>query len=239
MRAMVLDQPRHHAATAGFPIRRPAFKPGAGPGRRLRRLPHRPARGRRRAAEPKAAHHPRPRDRRSIEALGAGVTDFRIGQRVGHPMARPHLRTLPLLSHGRTRTCAMPGLHRLQDGRRLRGVDRRRCRILLPLARDLRRCDAAPLLCAGLIGCRTLRMAGDARRLGIYGFGAAAHIVAQVARHEGRRAVSPSPGRATRRPRISRARLGCVWAGGSTSAAARARRRDDLRAGRQPGPGSR
>jgi propanol-preferring alcohol dehydrogenase len=46
---------------------------------------------------------------------------------------------------------------------------------------------AAPLLCAGLIGFRTLRLAGDAERLGIYGFGAAAHIVAQVARHEGRR----------------------------------------------------
>jgi propanol-preferring alcohol dehydrogenase len=47
--------------------------------------------------------------------------------------------------------------------------------------------DAAPLLCAGLIGYRTLRLAGDAERLGIYGFGAAAHIVAQVARHQGRR----------------------------------------------------
>jgi propanol-preferring alcohol dehydrogenase len=47
--------------------------------------------------------------------------------------------------------------------------------------------DAAPLLCAGLIGYRSLRLAGDAERLGLYGFGAAAHIVAQVARHEGRR----------------------------------------------------
>src|SRR5579864_5457436 len=47
--------------------------------------------------------------------------------------------------------------------------------------------EAAPLLCAGLIGYRALRMAGDAERLGLYGFGASAHIVAQVARHEGRR----------------------------------------------------
>jgi propanol-preferring alcohol dehydrogenase len=47
--------------------------------------------------------------------------------------------------------------------------------------------EAAPLMCAGLIGYRTLRMAGDAQCLGIYGFGAAAHIVAQVARHQGRR----------------------------------------------------
>ncbi len=47
--------------------------------------------------------------------------------------------------------------------------------------------QAAPLLCAGLIGYRSLRMAGDAERLGLYGFGASAHIVAQVARHQGRR----------------------------------------------------
>jgi len=74
--------------------------------------------------------------------------------------------------------------------------------------------EAAPLLCAGLIGYRSLVMAGDARRLGIYGFGAAAHIVAQVARHQGR-AVH-----AFTRPDDAAAQtfarqLGAVWAGGS------------------------
>jgi propanol-preferring alcohol dehydrogenase len=73
---------------------------------------------------------------------------------------------------------------------------------------------AAPLLCAGLIGYRTLRLAGDARRLGIYGFGAAAHILAQVARHQGREVF------AFTRPGDSAAQqfardLGAVWAGGS------------------------
>ncbi len=71
---------------------------------------------------------------------------------------------------------------------------------------------AAPLLCAGLIGYRSLRMAGDARTLGIYGFGAAAHIVAQVARFEGRRLyafVRPGDDAAKAFARS----LGAVWAG--------------------------
>ncbi len=74
--------------------------------------------------------------------------------------------------------------------------------------------QAAPLLCAGLIGYRSLRLAGDAERLGLYGFGAAAHIVAQVARHEGRRVfgfVRPGDEEA-RRFALD---LGCEWAGPS------------------------
>ena len=58
--------------------------------------------------------------------------------------------------------------------------------------------EAAPLLCAGLIGYRALKMTGDAARLGIYGFGAAAHIVAQVARYQGRRIFADPPRRCTR-----------------------------------------
>jgi len=73
---------------------------------------------------------------------------------------------------------------------------------------------AAPLLCAGLIGYRALRMAGDAKKLGIYGFGAAAHIIAQVARFEGRSVYAFSrPGDQTAQDFARR--LGCVWAGGS------------------------
>jgi len=74
--------------------------------------------------------------------------------------------------------------------------------------------QAAPLLCAGLIGHRCLRMAGDARRLGLYGFGAAAHLVAQVARQEGREVYAfTSPGdRAAQELALE---LGAVWAGSS------------------------
>src|SRR5579884_1720537 len=74
--------------------------------------------------------------------------------------------------------------------------------------------QAAPLLCAGLIGYRALRFAGDGERLGLYGFGAAAHIVAQVARYEGRRLFGfvRAGDEAARRFALE---LGCEWAGDS------------------------
>jgi propanol-preferring alcohol dehydrogenase len=77
--------------------------------------------------------------------------------------------------------------------------------------------DAAPLLCAGLIGYRALRFAGDGERLGLYGFGSSAHIVAQVARHQGRRVFAfTRPGDAAGQE-YARA-LGAEWAGDSSSA---------------------
>jgi propanol-preferring alcohol dehydrogenase len=93
-------------------------------------------------------------------------------------------------------------------------ADQRYC---FPLPAGYSDAEAAPLLCAGLIGYRALRMAGDARRLGIYGFGAAAHIIAQVARHQGRRIY------AFTKPGDSESQqfawsLGATWAGDSTSA---------------------
>jgi propanol-preferring alcohol dehydrogenase len=74
--------------------------------------------------------------------------------------------------------------------------------------------QAAPLLCAGLIGYRSLRMAGDAERIGLYGFGASAHIVAQVARHQGRRVFAfTKPGDAA--GQVFARELDVEWAGGS------------------------
>jgi alcohol dehydrogenase, propanol-preferring len=90
-------------------------------------------------------------------------------------------------------------------------ADERYCLELPDAYPDL---QAAPLLCAGLIGYRSLRLAGDAERLGLYGFGASAHIVAQVARHEGRRLF----GFVRRGDETARAfalELGCEWAGAS------------------------
>jgi propanol-preferring alcohol dehydrogenase len=75
--------------------------------------------------------------------------------------------------------------------------------------------EAAPLLCAGLIGYRTLRLAGEAERLGIYGFGAAAHIVAQVARHQGRRLFAFTRPGDVAAQEFARS-LGAEWAGAST-----------------------
>jgi alcohol dehydrogenase, propanol-preferring len=85
-------------------------------------------------------------------------------------------------------------------------------RFCFPLPDGLGDLETAPLLCAGLIGYRSLRMAGDAGRLGLYGFGAAAHIVAQVARHEGRRVFAfTRPGDEAAQA-FARS-LGAEWAG--------------------------
>ena len=81
-----------------------------------------------------------------------------------------------------------------------------------PLTDELSDLETAPLLCAGLIGYRALRMAGDAERLGLYGFGAAAHIVCQVARHEGRRVFAFTRAGDDDAQRLAR-ELGAAWAG--------------------------
>jgi propanol-preferring alcohol dehydrogenase len=77
--------------------------------------------------------------------------------------------------------------------------------------------EAAPLLCAGLIGYRALKVAGDRERLGFYGFGAAAHILAQVAAWQGRRVFAFTRDGDTAGQRFAGS-LGCVWAGGSSEA---------------------
>jgi propanol-preferring alcohol dehydrogenase len=90
-------------------------------------------------------------------------------------------------------------------------VDERFC---LALPEGYSGLEAAPLLCAGLIGYRSLRLTGDAARLGLYGFGASAHIIAQVARHEGRRVFAfTRPG--DEEGQAFARELGAVWAGGS------------------------
>jgi alcohol dehydrogenase, propanol-preferring len=90
-------------------------------------------------------------------------------------------------------------------------ADERYC---LPIPREYGDEDAAPLLCAGLIGYRSLRMAGDAERLGLYGFGASAHIVAQVAHHQGRRVFAFTKPGDVEGQAFARS-LGAEWAGGS------------------------
>jgi propanol-preferring alcohol dehydrogenase len=90
-------------------------------------------------------------------------------------------------------------------------ADRRFCFELPPTYSDL---EVAPLLCAGLIGFRALRLAGDAERIGLYGFGAAAHIIAQVARFEGRRVFAFTREGDLATQEFART-LGVEWAGGS------------------------
>ena len=87
-------------------------------------------------------------------------------------------------------------------------------RFCFPIS-DVSDLQAAPLLCAGLIGYRSLKMAGDAERLGLYGFGAAAHIVIQVARHQGRQVFALTRDGDEEAQNFAR-EMGALWAGGSS-----------------------
>ncbi|WP_322032561.1 zinc-dependent alcohol dehydrogenase family protein [Paraburkholderia sp. J76] len=150
----------------------------------------------------------------TVAALGAGVTGFARGDRVGVPWLGQTCGHCRFCAEGRENLCDAPGFtgYTIDGGYATRTVaDARYC---FHLPRQYSDVEAAPLLCAGLIGYRSLAMAGDARRIGIYGFGAAAHIVAQVARHQGRSVYAftrPGDGAAQQFAR----RLGATWAGGS------------------------
>jgi propanol-preferring alcohol dehydrogenase len=153
-----------------------------------------------------------------IDALGPGVTRLSIGERVGIPWLGRTCGVCPYCRSGRENLCDRPGFTGYQiDGgyAEYAAADADYC---FPIVGDLPDVEVAPWLCAGLIGHRSLRLAGDdALALGLYGFGAAAHLVAQVARHQGRRVY------AFTRPGDAEAQsfafsLGCVWAGGSDTA---------------------
>ena len=122
-----------------------------------------------------------------VVELGAGVDALRARRPRRRALAGLDLRRLPLLPVGPREPLRPRALHRLHARRRLRRVRGGRRALLLPAPGGYTDLQAAPLLCAGLIGYRALRLAGDAERLGLYGFGAAAHIIAQVARWQGRR----------------------------------------------------
>jgi propanol-preferring alcohol dehydrogenase len=122
-----------------------------------------------------------------VAALGSGVDRFAIGERVGLPWLGFTCGGCDFCRGGRENLCPQARFTGYQiDGGYAEYVlaDARFC---FPIPESYTDAEAAPLMCAGLIGHRALRKAGDPARLGIYGFGAAAHIVAQVARHEGRR----------------------------------------------------
>ena len=152
-----------------------------------------------------------------VVATGAGVERFVVGDRVGVPWLGQACGTCRFCRSGRENLCGAARFTGYQiDGgyAEYTVADAWFC---LAIPDSYGDAEAAPLLCAGLIGHRALRMAGDPRRLGLYGFGAAAHIVAQVARHEGREvyAFTRSGDRAAQD--FARG-LGAVWAGGSGEA---------------------
>ena len=150
----------------------------------------------------------------SVVEKGADVDRFQLGDRVGVPWLGWTCGVCDHCRAGRENLCdraRFTGYHIDGGYAELTVADQRYCFPIDPSFGDV---EAAPLLCAGLIGYRTLRMAGDGERIGIYGFGAAAHIVAQVARHQGRRVFAfTRPG--DRAAQDFARGLGAVWAGGS------------------------
>lgn len=121
-----------------------------------------------------------------VDALGPGVTSLRLGERVGVPWLGATCGICPYCREARENLCDHPvftGYTRDGGFASQLVADARYC---FPLGETGDDAALAPLLCAGLIGWRSLTMAGDARQLGLYGFGAAAHIVAQVAVWQGR-----------------------------------------------------
>lgn len=149
-----------------------------------------------------------------IAAVGLGVERFRPGDRVGVPWLGWSCGTCRFCTSGRENLCDRARFTGYQiDGgySEFTTADQRFCFAIPESYSDA---DAAPLLCAGLIGYRALRMAGEGRRIGLYGFGAAAHIIAQVARWQGRSVFAfTSPGDIEAQD-FARS-LGAVWAGGS------------------------
>jgi alcohol dehydrogenase, propanol-preferring len=149
-----------------------------------------------------------------VDKIGTGVADFELGQRVGIPWLGHTCGQCAYCRSGHENLCDRPlftgytrdggyATHAIADARyafALAGGTPDEC--------------LAPLLCAGLIGWRSLRIAGDAKRLGLYGFGAAAHIVAQVARWEGRRIFAFTRKGDTESQAFA-LRLGAEWAGAS------------------------
>ncbi|MBD3161118.1 MAG: zinc-binding alcohol dehydrogenase family protein [Candidatus Eisenbacteria bacterium] len=152
-----------------------------------------------------------------VDAVGPGTDVYDVGDRVGVPWLGFSCGRCSFCRSGRENLCDQARYTGYQiDGgfADLCVADEHFCFPLNPGIPDL---QAAPLLCAGLIGYRAYRMAGEARRLGFYGFGAAAHLLIQVAIHQGREVYAFTRTGDHAAQEFARS-LGAVWAGGSDEA---------------------
>lgn len=151
----------------------------------------------------------------SVVQLGEGVDKFSLGQRIGVPWLGYTDGTCRYCQRGQENLCDHPEFtgYTLDGGYAEYTVaDQRYC---FPLPDAYHDIEAAPLLCAGLIGYRTYRLAGEYKdRLGIYGFGAAGHIIAQVANYQGKRVYAFTRPGDSKTQAFARS-LGAYWVGGS------------------------
>src|SRR5450830_349007 len=149
-----------------------------------------------------------------VAAIGAGVSGFAVGERVGVPWLGATCGSCPYCRAGTENLCDAPVFtgYTRDGGYATHAVaDARYC---FPLGEHGDDAEIAPWLCAGLIGWRSYRMAGDGQTLGLYGFGAAAHILAQVACWQGRRVFAFTRAGDTSAQDFARS-LGAVWTGAS------------------------
>jgi alcohol dehydrogenase, propanol-preferring len=149
-----------------------------------------------------------------VDALGPGVTTLRIGERIGVPWLGYTCGECSYCRSGRENLCNHPrftGYTRDGGFASHLVADARYC---FPLGEAGDDVAIAPLLCAGLIGWRSLVMAGEGKHLGIYGFGAAGHIIAQVARWQGRSTYAFTRAGDVEAQRLAKS-LGVDWTGGS------------------------
>ena len=152
-----------------------------------------------------------------IDAIGAGIKELQIGERVGIPWLGHTDGTCPYCLMQRENLCDHPlftGFTRDGGYATATVAD---ARFAYPLGEVGSDVSIAPLLCAGLIGWRSLVIAGDAKKIGFYGFGAAAHILAQVARWQGRSVYAFTRSGDERTQGFAKS-LGALWAGGSEEA---------------------
>jgi len=149
-----------------------------------------------------------------IDVIGAGVAGLRVGERVGIPWLGHNCGVCPYCLGGQENLCDRPlftGFTRDGGFATATIVD---ARYAFPLGEVGDDVALAPLLCAGLIGWRSLVIAGAGKKLGLYGFGAAAHIIAQVAKYQGRSVFAFTRPGDVRTQTFARG-LGAAWAGGS------------------------
>jgi propanol-preferring alcohol dehydrogenase len=149
-----------------------------------------------------------------IDAVGAGVQGLHMGERVGIPWLGHTCGACAYCRMQRENLCDHPVFTGFTSDGGYATAAIADARFAFPLGEAGSDVSLAPLLCAGLIGWRALRMAGDAKRLGLYGFGAAAHIIAQVARFQGRSVFGFTRAGDIGTQTFARS-LGAVWAGGS------------------------
>jgi propanol-preferring alcohol dehydrogenase len=150
-----------------------------------------------------------------IEQLGPGVDRFTLGDRVGVPWLGWTCGHCRYCDSGRENLCDEARFTGYQINGGFAEYAVADQRFAFPIPDDFSDLQAAPLLCAGLIGYRSLVAAGDAERLGLYGFGAAAHIIAQVARYQGRRLFAFTREGDVATQSFARD-LGAEWAGASS-----------------------